>query len=134
MLRLFVGFFLVFAIGLSAQASEVISGHVVLSPELADKVEPNDTVFIFARAVNGPRMPLAAVRARVLDLPLEFRLDDSMAMAPMARLSGYPQVVVIARISASGGAQAASGDLEGDSGVIAPGTQDLEIVIDRQLP
>ena len=121
-------------LAMHAHADEAISGKLSLAPELAAQAKPGDTVFLFARAVNGPRMPLAALRVTVAELPLEFRLDDSMAMAPMARLSNHQQVVVIARISAHGGVQAASGDLEGSSAVIAPGTQGLELVIDQVLP
>ena len=121
-------------LSLTAQAGETITGRVTLAPELANQAQPGDTVFIFARAVNGPRMPLAALRATVADLPLEFQLDDSMAMAPMARLSNFEQVSVIARISAHGGVQASSGDLEGESPAIRPGTTGVEIQIQRVLP
>ena len=117
-----------------ADASEVITGQLSLSPELATKTSPNDTVFLFARAVNGPRMPLAAIRARVADLPLDFRLDDSMAMAPMARLSNYEQVIITARISATGNVQAMSGDLEGESPIIKPGQDGVELVINHVIP
>ena len=127
---LMMGLLLSFAL----QADEAISGRVSLAPELAEKARPDDTVFIFARAVNGPRMPLAALRTTVAELPLEFSLDDSMAMAPMARLSNFEQVTVVARISAHGGAQAASGDLEGESPTIRPGAKGVEIRIQRVLP
>lgn len=123
---------LLFSFGL--QAGEAISGRVSLAPELAEKARPDDTVFIFARAINGPRMPLAALRTTVAELPLEFSLDDSMAMAPMAKLSNFDQIVVIARISTKGGVQALAGDLEGKSPIIKPGAHGMEIVIDRVIP
>lgn len=63
-----------------ASAKTSIRGRVELSPALKGKVEPNDTVFIFARAIDGPRMPLAALRARAADLPIDFSLDDSQAL------------------------------------------------------
>ncbi len=132
--RILLPFILMLAFTLPAQADEAITGTLTLAPELAAQAKPEHTVFLFARAVNGPRMPLAALRTTVAELPLEFTLDDSMAMAPMARLSSYPQVVVIARISAAGGVQATSGDLEGQSEVIPPGTHGVAITIDRRLP
>ena len=74
-------------------------------------------------------MPLAVARTRVRELPYRFQLDDSMAMTPQARLSGQTRVVVAARISKSGTANAAAGDLEGVSAPVAPGTRALRIVI-----
>jgi cytochrome c-type biogenesis protein CcmH len=86
---------------------------VSLDPALQDSAAADDTVFIFARAVNGPRMPLAIVRKQVRDLPVTVTLDDSMAMSPAAVLSRFPQVSVGARISKSGQAMPAPGDLQG---------------------
>ena len=56
-----------------------------------------DTVFIFARPAEGARMPLAIVRTQVKNLPFDFKLDDSQAMSPAARLSGAKRVIVGAR-------------------------------------
>jgi cytochrome c-type biogenesis protein CcmI len=66
-----------------AQSAATISGRVEVSPTLAAKVGPTDTVFIFARAPSGPRMPLAAMRIPASELPKEFTLDDAMGMAGM---------------------------------------------------
>ncbi|HLX30236.1 MAG TPA: c-type cytochrome biogenesis protein CcmI [Casimicrobiaceae bacterium] len=112
-----------------AQAS-AITGRVSLAPVLRDRVAANDTLFIFARAANGPRMPLAVVRANASELPREFRLDDSMAMTPAARLSAAKGIIVQARISKSGSATPSPGDLRGTSGIVAPGTHGVSIVID----
>jgi len=84
--------------------------RVSLDPALKDKASPDDTLFIYARAVQGPRMPLAIVRKRVADLPVDVTLDDSMAMSPAMVLSKFGQVTVGARISKSGQAMPASGD------------------------
>ena len=113
----------------AAPIGNSVSGTVMLAPALAAKARPDDTVFIFARAAEGPRMPLAILRKRVKDLPLAFTLDDSMAMTPTARLSTSPRVVVGARISASGNATAQPGDLQGFSAPVAPGAAGLNIQI-----
>ncbi len=85
--------------------------QVSLSAELAERAQPDQVVFIYARPIGG-RMPLAAARYTVSDLPVEVILDDSMAMMPQARLSLHDQVEVGARISLSGQPQASSGDFE----------------------
>jgi cytochrome c-type biogenesis protein CcmH len=115
-------------------APAAVTGTVALDAALAGQVSPEDTVFITARAVNGPRMPVAALRKQVKDLPLTFRLDDSMAMSPLTRLSGFAQVVVSARVSKSGTAAASAGDLSGQSGAVAVGADGVRVLIDRAGP
>jgi cytochrome c-type biogenesis protein CcmH len=111
-----------------------VAGKVDLSPALKAKVAPTDTVFVFARAAEGPRMPLAIVRKQVRDLPIEFALDDSMAMAPNMKLSSFAEVVVGARVSRSGNATPQSGDLEGLSRPVKVGATGIAVVIDSALP
>ncbi|HEX6706455.1 MAG TPA: hypothetical protein VF169_16980 [Albitalea sp.] len=106
-----------------------VSGTVTLSPRLAGKVAPGDTVFVFARAVEGPRVPLAILRKQVKDLPLQFTLDDSMAMSPAAKLSSAGKVVVGARISKSGNAMPQPGDLQGFAPASAVGASGLAVEI-----
>jgi cytochrome c-type biogenesis protein CcmH len=113
-----------------AVANGAITGRVSLDAKLRDRVAPGDTLFIYARAVDGPRMPLAVLRSPATELPRDFRLDDSLAMMPMAKLSSAQQVVVEARISKSGSATPAPGDLRGTSAALAPGAHDVSIVID----
>ena len=102
---------------------------MTLDPALAAQTAPGDSVFVFARAANGSRMPLAVQRARVKDLPLAFRLDDSMAMAPGMNLSSASQLTVGARISKSGTAIAQPGDLAGEATGVAPGANNIAIRI-----
>ena len=118
----------------AAPPGATIGGTVSLAPALAAQVAPTDTVFIFARASDGPRMPLAILRKQVRDLPLAFTLDDSMAMAPNFALSKFPSVIVGARVSKSGSATPQSGDLEGLSPAVRIGATGLAVVIDRTLP
>ena len=118
----------------AAAAPATVSGAVRIAPSIAAKVAPSDTVFIFARAEGGPRVPLAVVRASARELPLAFALDDSMAMAPNFKLSSAEAVRVEARISRSGNATPQAGDLVGSSGVVKPGARDVAIVIDKVVP
>ena len=122
--------------GGAASPSEArsVSGTVTLSPTLASKVRPDDSVFVFARPADGSRMPVAVVRARVSELPLQFTLDDSRAMAPTAKISALNEVIVNARVSRSGTAIPASGDLEGATEKVKVGTQGMSLVIDRAIP
>ena len=85
---------------------------VKLDPILAAKVQPTDTLFVFARAVNGPPMPLAVARLKASDLPAKITLTDAMAMAPAMTLSKFSKVDVAARISKTGNAMPQAGDLE----------------------
>ena len=116
-----------------AAAGPSVSGTVSLSPELRSQASPEDTVFIFAKAAPNGRMPLAAERKQVKDLPYQFTLDDSKSMSPQARLSGATQVVISARISKSGNAIAQPGDLQGQSAPVALGAKDLRIDIREVL-
>lgn len=112
-----------------ALAPAKVAGVVELDPKLRASMKPGDTLFIFARALNGPKMPVAMLRAKASELPLSFALDDSMAMAPQFKLSNVGQVVVGARLSRSGDALARSGDLEGLSMPVAAGANNVRIII-----
>jgi cytochrome c-type biogenesis protein CcmH len=118
----------------AAAGGAAISGRVELAPALQAKAAPNDALFIFARALSGPRMPLAVLRAKVSDLPMDFRLDDSMAMAPGMNLSAFPEVSIEAKISKSGDAMVKSGDLTGSTSPVKSGTTHINITINQVTP
>jgi cytochrome c-type biogenesis protein CcmH len=117
-----------------APGAASISGRISLAPALAARAAPGDTLFVFARAAEGPRIPLAILKRSASDLPLSFTLDDSMAMAPDLKLSGFANVVIGARLSKSGNAMPQSGDLEGTTAPLAGRSSGIEIVIDSVRP
>jgi cytochrome c-type biogenesis protein CcmH len=115
------------AVATRAQGS--VSGTVTLDPALKVQAAPGDAVFVFARASTGSRMPLAVLRAKVADLPLAFKLDDSMAMAPGMTISSAKNLTVGARISKTGNALPQAGDLAGETTGVAPGAKNVAIRI-----
>ena len=94
-------------------ADVAIAVQVSLDPALQKSASPGDTVFIYAQALSGPKMPLAIVRKQVSDLPLTITLNDAMAMMPNMKLSNFANVKLLARISKSGNAMSQPGDLIG---------------------
>ncbi len=117
------------ASAVAVTATAQVAGRVTLAAALAGKASPDDTLFIFARAAEGPRMPLALLKRQVKDLPLDFKLDDSLAMSPAAKLSGAKQVVIGARISKSGTAMPQAGDLQGFSAPVPLGAKGVSVEI-----
>lgn len=111
-----------------------VSGSVSVAPPLTAQVSNAATLFIFARAEGGARMPLAVLRRSAGELPMSFALDDSMAMTPATKISGAAAVRIEARISRSGNATPQPGDLVGTSGIVKPGARDVKIVVDKVLP
>ena len=116
--------------GTTTATTGTVRGTVTLGPALRGRAQADDTVFVYARDASGAsRMPLAILRKQVRDLPLQFTLDDSMAMSPNARLSAAGPVVVEARISKSGNAMPQPGDLRGTSAPVSPGGGPVKITI-----
>ncbi len=112
-----------------------IQVQVVLDPGLKQGIDDTASVFIMAKAINGPRMPLAVSRHQVKDLPITVTLNDSMAMMPELKMSAYKQVSITARVSFSGNAIAQSGDLSGEVTLVKPGQSDpVSIQIDSTVP
>ena len=93
--------------------------EITLAPSLKSKLAKGDVLYVYARAPNGPPMPLAVARIDPVKLPATVVLNDAMAMTPQLNLSSAPQVFVGARISHDGQPTAQPGDLEGDGGVVA---------------
>ncbi len=109
--------------GENALTDAKIAVSVSLDPALQEKVSPDNTLFIYARATEGPPMPLAIVKKTAKDLPANVTLDDSLALTPALKLSNFKEVVVLARISSSGQATPQHGDLMGQSDTVMIGKQ-----------
>lgn len=113
-------------------AGPALQVQVALSPTLKNKLSPGDTLFVYARAEQGPPMPLAVARMDAAALPATVTLTDAMGMTPQLKLSSAPRVFVGARISKNGQAIAQPGDLEGDAGVVDVNTHTpVKISIDK---
>ncbi len=124
--------------GMAAAAGAVkvpaqVSGRVWLAEGLRAKVPAQAVVFLYARPVEGSRMPVALLRKKVSDLPLNFSLDDSMAMNPASNLSTLNKVVVVARISLRGDVTPQAGDLEARTLPVSVGAKDLKLEIAEAL-
>ncbi|MBI6920360.1 MULTISPECIES: c-type cytochrome biogenesis protein CcmI [Pseudomonas] len=104
-----------------APAAARLKVRVELAAALKDKVKPDDTVFIFARASNGPPMPLAAKRVTVAQLPIEVELSDADAMMPQMKLSQFAEVQLVARVSRAG--QPTHGEWIGQGAPLPSATQ-----------
>lgn len=117
----------------TAPPAASVSVSITVDPALGKQLEPQDALFVFARPAGsheGP--PLAATRATAGELPGEFVLDDSMAMAPMFKLQDGATVAVTARVSKTGSPGAQAGDLQGVSTPFVVGeTASLELLIDQ---
>ena len=121
----------------SAASGSSVSGQVLIAPEITAKLAPTDTLFVYARAKEGPRMPLAILRIpapKAGEFPKAFELTDAMAMAPGMNLSSFPDVVIEARISKSGNAQLQPGDLSGVSEPVKPGARAIKVTISKVAP
>jgi cytochrome c-type biogenesis protein CcmH len=111
-----------------------LMGRVSIDPSLMSQVSPTDTVFIYAKASQGPRMPLAVLRFTAKDLPRNFELNDRQAMSPELALSQFKEFTVIARISKSANPIPQSGDLYGQIDSVKLGANQINIVIKTKQP
>jgi cytochrome c-type biogenesis protein CcmH len=118
-----------------AAAGPRLTVEVSLDPALADRLAPDATLFVFARAAEGPPMPLAIQRLSAGQLPLTVTLDESNGMLPNMKLSMFPSIVVGARVSRSGQAIAQSGDLQTLSAPLeVTRTAPIVLKIDQVVP
>jgi cytochrome c-type biogenesis protein CcmH len=117
----------------AALAASSISGRVSLVNELKGLVAATDTVFVYATPVSGSRMPIAILRTTADKLPLDFVLDDSMAMSPAVKLSGMDEVTVRVRISKSGQAAAQPNDYGVSLTPVKPGSKGLNLMVRETL-
>ncbi|MER3546792.1 MAG: c-type cytochrome biogenesis protein CcmI, partial [Rhodanobacteraceae bacterium] len=109
-------------------ASVTLKVQVRLDSKLASKMSPSDTLFVFARAIDGPSMPLAVARLPATSLPQTVTLTDAMAIRPQLKLSSFPRVQVYARISKSGDALPHAGDLESQPVQVATAAKQLVVL------
>ncbi len=107
-----------------------VTGTVSVAEALKAQLPKQGTLYVFARPVQGSRMPVALLKRQVSDLPMGFVLDDAAAMVPGMSLSGQKEVVVVARISVSGNVTPAPGDLQGVSGPVAVGQKAAPIKLE----
>lgn len=114
-------------------AEATITVEVALAPFLMEETDPDDTVFVLARAETGPPMPLAVSRHQVSELPLRVTLTDAMAMMPAMRLSAFPRVKVTAKVSKSGQAGTQPGDLLANDRIVDSATPsaNVQLLIDQ---
>lgn len=110
-------------------SSASISGIASLAPALAKQTNPEDTVFIYARATNGPKMPVAIMKIKVSQLPYQFTLDDRLAMSPEVSISKFQEFTVTARISKTGNAIPQAGDLFGQLNQVRSGSKPVNLII-----
>ena len=116
------------------EADQKLDLTISLATELAGQVEPDHTIFLIVRAVDGPPMPLVAMRKQVRDLPLELVIDDAQVMVEDVSLADFSALHVEARISKSGGIRLQSGDLRGvASPVTLPVEGQIQILINEVL-
>lgn len=107
---------------------------VSITDELKAQLNETDAVFVMAKAVSGPVMPLAALKVMAKDLPQEVILDDSLGMVPGLALNQFEEVQVIARVAKGGEPMANSGDFQGVVKPVQVKSDDaVELVINQVI-
>lgn len=109
--------------------------QLLLAQGMLAQLPADAVLMVFARAEQGPPMPVAVYRGAATPLPSEVILDDSMAVMPTMKLSQFDRWIVTARIGRTGQAKAESGDLQG-SVVVGrdQAGEPLTLTIDQRIP
>ncbi|MDF1764621.1 MAG: hypothetical protein P1U57_14560, partial [Oleibacter sp.] len=97
-----------------AAAPIIVKLSITMDASLANQANANDALFVYIKAVGGPRFPLAAKRLSVANLPVTLELSDADAMMPGTSLANFSEFLVGARVSKSGNAITQPGDLFGE--------------------
>jgi cytochrome c-type biogenesis protein CcmH len=118
----------------AGRAGGTVSGRVELAPALKDKAAPGDTVMVIARPADGSRMPLAVLRVKASELPLQFTLDDKLAMNPDNAISKHKEVSIEARISKTGMANPQPGDLLSAPQTVKVGASGIRLLVEQIRP
>jgi cytochrome c-type biogenesis protein CcmH len=113
----------------TAKDSDEIMVKVDIDAAIKSKLEPTDTVFVYVKALEGPKMPLAVAKHQVKDLPLQIKFDDSMAMMPNLKLSLFDKVIVTARVSKQGNAIPQPGEPIGSAELVKPKSKSVAVKI-----
>lgn len=116
-----------------AASDAYLSGTVSLAPEFQDRVSPDNLLLVYTYDANGPTTPIASISKHVSDLPFSFVLDASTLTIKSETLDAAEKLVVAARISKSGQPRARPGDLEGASEAVSANTENIQIVINKEL-
>lgn len=115
-------------------AGATVKGSVELAAALKGKAAPTDTVMVIARPADGSRMPVAVLRVKASELPLQFTLDDALSMNPDQAISKHKEVSIEARISKSGMANPQPGDLLSAAQTVKVGAAGIKLVVDQVRP
>ncbi|AVI66075.1 c-type cytochrome biogenesis protein CcmI [Shewanella sp. WE21] len=113
-------------------SAKSVNVTISISAELAVKASPEDTIFIFARATEGPKVPLAATKVSAKSFPITVTLDDSSGMGGDVKLSDAANVEVIAVLSKQGNIKPQTGDIQGKISKVAVGDT-ANLVLDTQV-
>jgi cytochrome c-type biogenesis protein CcmH len=115
----------------AGNANVKLTGKVEIDPALRSQLSGSETVFIFVRAAQGPRMPLVALRKQVSDLPISFSFDDASSLSPNRKLSSEQSVIVGARISKTGDAMPQPDDIQAMSSTVTPNAKGIQLRLKR---